>query len=153
MPASGVIELVAAIRKQDQRHLVTVGLVPWSLDRPGLTSGFVPKEIAPELDFIAVHLYPEKGKIKEAMETLSGFAVGKPVVIEEMFPLNCPLPEFERFLDESRKTASGWIGFYWGKTPEECRKSNTIQDALMLGWLEVFQKRAGEIQRTEKARP
>ena len=115
---------MTAIRKQDQRHLVTVGLVLWSLDRPGLTSGFVPKEIAPELDFIAVHLYPEKDKIKEELETLSGFAVGKPMIIEEMFPMSCPLPEFERFLDESRKTASGWIGFYWGKTPEECRRSS-----------------------------
>lgn len=142
--------LVTAIRKQDQRHLITVGLVPWSLDRPGLTSGFVPKEIAPELDFIAVHLYPEKDKVKEELETLSGFAVGKPVIIEEMFPLNCPLPEFERFLDESKKTASGWIGFYWGKTPEECRKANTIQDAIMLSWLEFFQKRAGEIQRQHR---
>ncbi len=142
--------LVTAIRKQDQRHLVTVGLVPWSLDRPGLTSGFVPKEIAPELDFIAVHLYPETDKIKEELETLSGFAVGKPVIIEEMFPLNCPLPEFERFLDESRKSASGWIGFYWGKTPEECRKANTIQDAIMLNWLGFFQKRAGEIQRQHR---
>ena len=144
--------LVTAIRKQDQRHLVTVGLVPWSLDRPGLTSGFVPKEIAPELDFVAVHLYPEKDKIKEAMETLSGFEVGKPVIIEEMFPLNCSIPEFERFLDESRKTASGWIGFYWGKTLEECRKSNTIQDAFMIRWLEFFQKRAGEAEGAEKAR-
>ncbi|MHB0954995.1 MAG: cellulase family glycosylhydrolase [Pirellulaceae bacterium] len=134
--------LVTAIRKHDQRHLVTVGLVSWSLDRPGLTSGFVPQEIAPELDFIAVHLYPETGKLEEAMETLSGFAVGKPVIIEEMFPLSCPLPEFERFLDESAETASGWIGFYWGKTPEECRRSHTIQDALVLGWLELFQKRA-----------
>jgi len=140
-------KLVAAIRKHDQRHLVTVGLVPWSLERPGLTSGFVPKEIVPELDFIAVHLYPEKSKIKEALATLSGFAVGKPVIIEEMFPLNCPVPEFEQFLDESKKTASGWIGFYWGKTAEEYRKSNTIQDALMLGWLEVFQKRAEDAQR------
>jgi hypothetical protein len=123
-------------------HLVTVGLVPWSLDRPGLTSGFVPKEIAGDLDFIAVHLYPEKDKVKEAIETLSGFAVGKPVIIEEMFPLNCSFPEFERFLDESRKVASGWIGFYWGKTLEEYRKSSTIQDALMVRWLEMFQKRA-----------
>ena len=144
--------LVTAIRKQDQRHLVTVGLVPWSLDRPGLTSGFVPKEIAAELDFVAVHLYPEKDKIKEAMETLSGFEVGKPVIIEEMFPLNCSIPEFERFLDESRKTASGWIGFYWGKTLEECRKSNTIQDAFMIRWLEVFQRRAGGAKGAEKAR-
>ncbi|MHB1037047.1 MAG: cellulase family glycosylhydrolase [Pirellulales bacterium] len=139
-------KLASAIRKHDPRHLVTVGLVPWSLDRPGLTSGFVPKEIAPELDFIAVHLYPEKGKLKEDLETLSGFAVGKPVIIEEMFPLSCPLPEFEQFLDQSRKTASGWIGFYWGKTPEECRRSGTIQDAFVLGWLELFEKKAKEMK-------
>lgn len=139
-------QLVAAIRKCDARHLITVGLVDWSLDRPGLTSGFVPREIAPELDFLAVHLYPERDKINEAMETLSGFSVGKPVIIEEMFPLKCTLPEFERFLDESSKTASGWIGFYWGKTPEECRAANTIQDAIVLSWLEFFQKRAAQIQ-------
>ena len=69
--------LVAAIRKHDQRHLITVGLVPWSLDRPGLTSGFVPKEIAPELDFIAVHQYPEKGKIKEEWLFYDGMAMAR----------------------------------------------------------------------------
>ena len=133
--------LSAAVRKQDRRHLITVGLVDWSLDRPGLTSGFVPAKVAGALDFVSVHLYPEKGKVAAALETLSGFAVGKPVVIEETFPLKCPLPEFEGFLDESRKTAAGWIGFYWGKTPEECRRSLQIADALMLGWLETFQQR------------
>jgi len=89
--------------------------VDWSLDRPSLTSGFVPKEIVGDLDFISVHLYPEAGKVPAALETLSGFAVGKPVVIEEMFPLFCSFPEFEQFLDGSRKTASGWIGFYLGQ--------------------------------------
>ena len=134
-------KLVAAIRKHDQRHLVTVGLVPWSLDRPGLTSGFVPKEIAPELDFVAVHLYPETGKLGEAIETLKGFAVGKPVVVEEMFPLKCTADELDAFIDQSRTVASGWIGFYWGKTPEQYRQSGTIQDAVVLGWLELFQRR------------
>ena len=62
-------------------------------------------------------------------------------------PMNCSFPEFEQFLDESKKTASGWIGFYWGKTTEEYRKSNTIQDALMVGWLELFQKRAQDAHR------
>ena len=138
-------KLAAAIRRHDQRHLITVGLVPWSLDRPGLTSGFVPEKIAPELDFIAVHLYPETAKVAEALDTLKGFAVGKPVVIEEMFPLNCSLPDFERFIDQGRKSASGWIGFYWGKTPEECRKSNTIQDAIVLRWLEFFQRKTQTI--------
>ena len=137
---------VAAVRKHDRCHLATVDMVPWSLDRPGLTSGFVPEKIAGELDFLAVHLYPEKGKVQESLETLSGFAVGKPAVIGETFPLNCSFPEFEQFLDESKKTASGWIGFYWGKTAEECRKSNAIQDALTVRWLDTFQKRAKAIQ-------
>src|SRR5690606_11950682 len=95
--------LVKTIRRHDQRHLITVGVVPWSLDRPGLTSGFVPEQIAEELDFIAVHLYPETGKVDEAIETLSGFAsVGKPVVIEEIFPLKCDATELSRFIEQSR---------------------------------------------------
>ena len=92
--------LAAAIRKEDKRHLVTVGLVDWSLDRPGLTSGFVPKAIADDLDFLCVHLYPETGKVDEAIETLKGFAVGKPVVIEETFPLKCSREEFEDVPEE-----------------------------------------------------
>src|SRR5262249_48363263 len=52
-----VRHLTAAVRKSDQRHLVTVGLVDWSLDRPGLTSGFPPDRVAAELDFVSVHVY------------------------------------------------------------------------------------------------
>jgi hypothetical protein len=140
--------LSAAIRGRDRRHLITVGLVDWSLDRPGLTSGFVPRQIVGELDFLCVHLYPQAGKTQGALATLSGFAVGKPVVIEETYPLECSLPEFERFLDGSRKTASGWIGFYWGKTPDECRRSTTIADAMLLGWLDLFQKKASQYKRS-----
>jgi hypothetical protein len=142
-----VKRLSSEIRQVDRRHLITVGLVPWSLDRPGLTSGFVPARIAAELDFISVHLYPEKGKVDEALKTLAGFAVGKPVVIEETFPLKCSVAELEKFLDASRKTACGWIGFYWGKPPEELRKSRTIGDALTLGWLELFQRKAREMRK------
>jgi len=134
-----VHHLVAAIRKEDKRHLVTVGLVPWSLDRPGLSSGFIPEKVVGDLDFVAVHLYPEAGKVPEAMETLKGFSVGKPVVIEETFPLRCSAAELGKFLDESRSVACGWIGFYWGRTPEEYRKGKTIGEALTLAWLELFQ--------------
>jgi cellulase (glycosyl hydrolase family 5) len=134
--------LAAAIRETDKRHLITVGLVDWSLDRKGLTSGFVPEKVADDLDFVSVHLYPEKGKVKEALETLAGFAVGKPVVIEETFPLKCSPEELEQFIDGSRKHAVGWMGFYWGKPPEELRRSKTIPDALTLGWLELFERKA-----------
>lgn len=149
-----IAALVPAIRKHDPKHLVTVGLVNWSLDRPGLTSGFVPEKIAPELDFLCVHIYPESGKLDAALENLKGFAVGKPVVIEETFPLQCSAKELCQFLDRSREYAAGWIGFYWGKTPEELRRGNTLADAIMLGWLELFQKHAPAPPRPDaKARP
>jgi hypothetical protein len=134
--------MVAAIRKHDRRHLVTVGFVPWSLDRPGLTSGFVPQKVAGPLDFVAVHIYPEAGKLDEALEMLKGFAVGKPVLVEETFPLRCTAEEEGEFIDRSRPVAAGWIGFYWGETPDEYRKGRTIADAMTLGWLELFQAKA-----------
>lgn len=131
--------LVAAIREVDSRHLITVGLVDWSLDRPGLTSGFVPDQIVGSLDFLCVHIYPETGKVDEALATLRGFAIGKPVVIEETFLLKCPRDELRDFLSRSSEHATGWIGFYWGRTPDEYRQGTTFIDALMLQWFEVFQ--------------
>jgi Cellulase (glycosyl hydrolase family 5) len=142
-----VHHLTAAIRKTDKRHLITVGLVDWSLDRPGLTSGFVPEKLVDDLDFLSVHLYPKSGKVDEALKTLAGFAVGKPVLIEETFPLACSPAELEDFIERSRKHAAGWIGFYWGKPPEELRRSKTISDALTLGWLELFEKKAKQIEK------
>jgi hypothetical protein len=139
--------LTAAIRMKDRRHLITVGLVDWSLDRPGLTSGFVPGKVADELDFVSVHLYPKKGKVKEALDTLAGFAVGKPVLIEETFPLACSPRELDDFIEGSKKHAAGWIGFYWGKPPEELRRSRTISDALTLGWLELFERKAKSMRK------
>jgi hypothetical protein len=134
--------LTQAIRQHDRRSLITVGLVDWSLDRPGLRSGFVPDKIAADLDFLCVHLYPKQGEVPKAIETLRGFAVGKPVVIEETFPLQAGLPEFGQFIAESRGIAAGWIGFYWGKPPAELRKSKSIGDAILLRWLEFFQREA-----------
>jgi hypothetical protein len=139
--------LATAIRGKDQRHLLTVGLVAWSLDRKGLTSGFVPKKVVGDLDFVSVHLYPRKGQVDQALKTLAGFAVGKPVLIEETFPLACSPKELEEFIEGSKKHAAGWIGFYWGKPPEELRRSRTISDALTLGWLELFEKKAKDVAR------
>jgi hypothetical protein len=133
-------QLTAAIRAEDRNTLITVGLVDWSLARPGLDSGFHPDAVAPELDFLSVHLYPEKGRIAEAVDTLKAFAVGKPVVIEETFALKCSIEEFDEFFRRAKPHAAGWISFYWGKTPEECRQSKQPVDALVLRWLEWFQR-------------
>jgi hypothetical protein len=70
----------------------------------------------------------------------------------------CPLPVYASALAgflvfypkrrrATRKHAAGWIGFYWGKPPEELRRSGTISDALTLGWLELFQKKARSLEK------
>ena len=126
--------------------MITVGLVPWSLDRPGLTSGFVPDKIAADLDFLSVHIYPEKAKVAAAVEIVKAFAAaGKPVVIEETFTLKCSAHELEQFIDQSRPYAAGWIGFYWGQTPSELRPPKTIPQTLTLHWLELFQRKTPQI--------
>ena len=139
--------LVQAIRQQDRRHLITVGLLPGIPERADAWSGFEPKTLVGDLDFISVHVYPEKGQVDQALRILSKFSVGRPVVIEETFPLRCSTEELAEFIDQSRKYASGWIGFYWGKTPEECRQSKQLGDALTLGWLELFQQKGKTIGR------
>ncbi len=135
-----IAKLVDAIRQHDKQALIAVGLVPWSLDRPGITSGFVPEKIVSKLDFVAVHLYPQTGKTEQDMDTLRGFAVGKPVIIEETFPLGCKLEELEQFMLDARPTAAGWIGFYWGKTPQQYQPDKSLADAVTQAWLQLFER-------------
>ncbi|HVM50052.1 MAG TPA: cellulase family glycosylhydrolase [Candidatus Acidoferrum sp.] len=134
-----IAQLVGAIRKQDKRHLVTVGLLPNSLEESPWPSGFVPQKVAGKLDFVCVHLYPKSGQLQDDLKLLRGFQVGKPVVIEETFPLSCSVAELRQFLEASRKDAAGWIGFYWGQTPAELAQSGKIGDAMMAAWLKLFQ--------------
>lgn len=131
-------QMVNAVRQQDKKHLITVGFVDWSLDRPGLTSGFDPLKVAEKLDFLAVHVYPAAGKVNEALETLKGFQIGKPVVVEETFPLKCSHDEMKAFVDRSGENADGWISFFWGKMPDEYQPTSSIGDAIISQWLTQF---------------
>jgi hypothetical protein len=77
------------------------------------------------------------------MEGLRQFAVGKPVVIEETFPLSCGIEQLETFLRESREVACGWIGHYDGQTPEELDALEragrlTVPQAIYRSWLRLF---------------
>jgi len=134
-----VDRMVKAIRSRDSRHLVTVGVIPWVQFFPQAKPLFYSREVAENLDFACVHFYPETGKIDQAVTALAAYDIGKPVVIEEIFPLKCSISELSEFIGKSRATACGWIGFYWGKTPDEYRPPKSLADALTLGWLEFFQ--------------
>ncbi len=116
---------IAAIRKKDTRHPITVGMLP------GGFGGFTPKEIAPVLDFISVHLYPKSKDLAAVRRHLKLADVGKPIVIEETFPMECTMAEMEAFLVEAREKAAGVISFYWG---------NPDDPPLLRDWLKVFKK-------------
>src|SRR5262249_17034143 len=60
-----IAQLYTAIHKHDQRHMVTVGLLPNSLGDSPWPSGFVPEKVAGGLDFVCVHLYPKTGQLEE----------------------------------------------------------------------------------------
>ena len=135
-----IARLTAAIRKQDPKHLITVGMLPNSLEGDPLSSGFVPTKVPGDLDFICVHMYPKSGQLDQDLKRLEAFRVGKPVVIEETFPLGCKPAELRQFLEGSRKYAAGWIGFYWGQTPAELSQSSSLGDSLTAAWLKLFQE-------------
>ena len=134
--------LTSAIRKRDKSHLITIGMLPaW---------GISPKAVGPDLDFIAVHIYPEAGKVDDAITTLKRFDIGKPIVIEETFPLSCGVADERAFLLKSRGIASGWIGQYPDKSPEqlqELKRSGkiTLGEAMYLSWIDLFRELAPQM--------
>ena len=82
----------------------------------------------------------------KALKAVAVYDIGKPIIIEEMFPLNCSVAEVNQFIEGTRVLASGWISFYWGKTIAQYkREKGSIADAMMLNWLEYFVRKAPEI--------
>jgi hypothetical protein len=129
----------AGIRRNDPGRLVTAGTFFLFEVPAGLTLGPDPKEFGEGLDYFSVHVYPKDATVDVHLKLLAGLSGGKPILIEEMFPLSCSMESFRRFVAGSRGAASGWIGFYWGKTLAECRASRDMKDAFMVQWLEFFQ--------------
>jgi len=125
---------------------VTVGAIPWALTWPNARPLFYSKEVSKNLDFVSLHFYPKSGEVDKALKALAVYDIGKPMIIEEMFPLNCSVAEVNQFIEGTRALASGWISFYWGKTIAEYkREKGSITDAMMLNWLEYFVRKAPEI--------
>lgn len=141
--AAWIRDLTGAIREVDSRHLVTVGVIPWALVFPGAKPLFHDPEVGKPLDFASVHFYPEKDQIPKALEALKAYRVGKPLVVEEFFPLKCSREEAGQFMEEARGIANGWISFYWGTTIQEYREVGDLKSSLIAGWLEYFSKRPG----------
>ena len=139
---SWVGAMTSAIRKHDDRHMITVGVIPWVFVFGGGQPLFHSSRVGKELDFVAVHFYPKKGEISKALQALKAYEVGKPLVIEETFPLACTEDELVEFMKESAAHADGWISFYWGTPAEELLAKNnaTIGESITASWLNKFRE-------------
>jgi hypothetical protein len=136
-----VERLTRAIRSVDDRHMITVGVIPWAQVFKGAKPLFHSPEVGAPLDFVSVHFYPKAGQLEETLEALRVYEVGKPLVIEEIFPLSASIEETENFLARSRDHVDGVISFYWGKTVEEYEKDGDLKGALVAAWLKRFPPR------------
>ncbi|MFO0867091.1 MAG: ThuA domain-containing protein [Gemmataceae bacterium] len=145
-----VKQLTAAIRSVDDRHMITVGVIPWAHVFKGAKPLFYAPGVGDPLDFVSVHFYPKKGDVAGSLAALKVYEIGKPLVVEEIFPLGCSIEEAGEFIERSREFCDGWVSFYWGKTIEENDKAGDIKGALMGQWLRYFRSKAPEMSAIRK---
>jgi hypothetical protein len=139
-----VEKLTTAIHEEDPDHLITVGVIPWATVWPNAKPLFYSPEVSRYLDFVSVHFYPKAGEVDKALTALAVYDIGKPLVIEETFPLNCSIEEMDEFLRGSKDIAEGWFSFYWGKTIEQYQRTadSELTAAIMVKWLDYFRDQA-----------
>jgi hypothetical protein len=96
------------------------------------------------LDFVSIHVYPKKDEVDQALTAIGVYDIGKPIVIEETFPLSCGLQQMDDFLKRSRPRTQGYISFYWGRTIAEYAAAPEKKEvaAIMGAWLQYFQAQA-----------
>lgn len=146
--AAWVRTLVEAIRRRDQQTLVTVGVIPWAMMWPGARPVFYTEATRRHLDFVSIHVYPESGRLDRTTGAIQAYDIGKPLVIEEIFPLKCRREELAGWMDEMRPRINGWISFYWGMIPTDyAAASPSISDAIVRDWLEWFRQAGSAFRR------
>jgi hypothetical protein len=137
-----VAQQAAAIRGVDADTLLTVGVIPWAHTFPKAKPLFYAPGVGDPLDVVSVHFYPKAGEIERAVEALRVYDVGKPLVVEEMFPLACSIDEMHRFIDETEGFVAGYFSFYWGTTIEELEREQTLAAGITAAWLRSLRARA-----------
>lgn len=133
-----VSQLTQAIHEVDQKHLITVGVIPWSHVFPGAKPIFYGPAPAKHLDFVSVHMYPKSGEVQKALDALTVYRIGKPLVVEEFFPLSCSIEDAEAFIRQAN--IDGVVSFYWGKTIAQYEKDSDIKGAIISKWLRKFEQ-------------
>jgi len=129
-----------AVRSEDTNHLITVGLIQWSIPvlhgKPSRYAAFRPSRIAPFLDFLSVHFYP---------------LYGDPLASEESFDRNLAYLElvlrYVRAGDPGKPLVVGEFGWFGGGQPRGqvfhpaegqarwCRAAVLQGRGIAAGWL------------------
>jgi endo-1,4-beta-mannosidase len=137
---------VAALRRADPTHLITVGYIQWSYPlvrpgRPSRYSAFNPRRQVGWLDFVTIHFYPTMGaplgseenwqkNLSYLQAVLAYCHTGKPVVLGEFGWYGGGSPKKHPYLSEaeqaqwisaeietSRRLADGWLSWPFADSP------------------------------------
>ena len=138
-------KLSNSVKKADPSRLVTLGLCGLNLPYSKFYSSFSPELIKPYVDFLCIHFVPKlithepySDNAEEFIKQIKASYVGKPLVVEEFFPL-VPLDKlYVNFIKPANKYVNGWISYYWGKPISELKSSDKISDQMTAGWLKYF---------------
>ncbi|MFK7852247.1 MAG: cellulase family glycosylhydrolase [Akkermansiaceae bacterium] len=144
-----VEKLTKVIRKHDPSTLITVGVIPWTFVWPKAKPVFYSPSVSRHLDFVSIHVYPEKGMLEKELKALAAYDIGKPLVIEEVFPMKCSLEELDAFIEGSSDHVDGWFSHYFGHTAAEHR-AGAKPGPLVAGFFEYWMNK-GETLKNKKA--
>ena len=115
---------------------------------PGAKDIFYSPENASAFDFVSIHVYPKSNEIEKALAALDTYTIGKPILIEETFPLSCTIQEMDRFLTLTRPRTAGHLSFYWGRTIEELSTADDIPSVITRDWLTYFKSNSPKMKQS-----
>jgi hypothetical protein len=145
--AAWVKQLSEPIRRRDADALITVGVIPWAFVWPNAKPVFYAPDAAKHLDFASIHVYPKSGALEKELAALAVYEVGMPLVIEEIFPMNCSVKELDEFIDAASPRVDGWMGHYFGYTAAEHRAKKSIAGAIKAEALEFWERKGSQISK------
>jgi hypothetical protein len=145
--AAWVEAQVAAIRRHDRKTLTTVGVIPWAFVWPTAKPVFYSPQAARHLDFTSIHVYPATGKLEQELAALAVYDIGKPLVIEETFPLACSIADLDRFVEAAATRVDGWISHYFGHTPAQHRAGAEPSGPLVAEFLDYWSRKGEQLRK------
>lgn len=118
-----------AIREADTRTPVTIGFIGL-----GVTAKF--NDI---LDYNSIHIYPDAGKVNEAIAIVEGNQTSKPLVIEETNWF-AGYDDMRTFINTTmnENLTAGYLSHYHGETIAELEKKTDLLSAIQREWYKIY---------------